>query len=520
MQILVIAAFLAIYIHDALGGGLLYGAFPGAVAPLFLGLLLCMLVAIGWTISTLARRSLDRGVDAGAFAWHDLAMTGLQFAGCAVYYFAIIILGWMDWIRDIIGNLVMIDECLAILPLLCFFAALWWGAYPIERRWHDALFNRWLHTGRPIFVPPGRADFVISRVRNQVLFFAVPLAILLGWREVGTTIIPRLAGMLDPGGAPLPDIPLWKLIGLEVTRLAGVAVIFLCVPLILVNIWDTIPLGSGPLRDRLLALCERNSVRLRQLLVWRTHGTMANGAAMGLIRPIRYILLTDQLLESLSLPQLEAVMSHEVAHIRHRHILWLAATALATILFIGGLSNWYERLTVGSSGVPDIRSVGALTTFSLGAVFLVFGAVSRRFEWQADAFAVRDLAKNLPAPDEIGDALSGAHASTVTPQAAAAMAGALAAVADLNGVNPRRPDFRHGSIYSRQVRIRNLVGSPLDEFPIDRTCGAIKIAACIACATGIALFALDFAFSSDTGSVDNNNQVVCPSPVLNLSSSH
>jgi Zn-dependent protease with chaperone function len=479
-----------------------------------------VLVAIGWTISSLARRSLDRGVDAGAFAWHDLAMTGLQFAGCGVYYVAIILLGWLDWIRDLVGNLVMVDECLAILPLLCFFAALWWGAYPIERRWHDALFNRWLHTGRPIFAPPGRSDFVFSRVRNQVLFFAVPLAILLGWREVCGTFVPRLAGMLDINGFPLPDIPVWKLITLEAIRILGVGGIFLCVPFLLVNIWDTIPLGPGPLRDRLLALCTRNSVRLRELLVWRTHGTMANGAAMGLIRPIRYILLSDQLLESLSLPQLEAVMSHEVAHIRHRHILWLAGTALATVLFIGGLSNWYERLTVGSSGTPDLRSVGALTTFSLGATFLVFGAVSRRFEWQADAFALRDLSRHLPAPDEIGDALSGTHASSVTHQAAAAMSEALGAVAELNGVNPRRPDFRHGSIYSRQVRIRELVGSSLDEFPIDRTCRAIKIAACIGCAMGVALFALDFAFSSDTGPVDNNNQVVCPSPALNLSSAH
>lgn len=53
-------------------------------------------------------------------------------------------------------------------------------------------------------------------------------------------------------------------------------------PLLMRFVWDAVPLGPGRLRDRLMAICERAGVRVRGLLVWRTHGTMLNGVAMGL----------------------------------------------------------------------------------------------------------------------------------------------------------------------------------------------------------------------------------------------
>ncbi len=107
-----------------------------------------------------------------------------------------------------------------------------------------------------------------------------------------------------------------------------------------------------------------------------------------------------------------------------------------------------------------------------------FGWISRRFEWQADAFAAKQLSRDEPG------------AAAVTQEAVEAMCGALGTVAALNHMNPGAKSFRHGSISLRQQRLRRLVGVPLDRLPIDRTArwmkGAIVVGLAIVLA-GIAL---------------------------------
>ena len=109
-----------------------------------------------------------------------------------------------------------------------------------------------------------------------------------------------------------------------------------------------------------------------------------------------------------------------------------------------------------------------------GWVFL-FGWVSRRFERQADTFAVQYLAQ---------------HGQRTTPRANCdssvidlwpirVMTGALQQVADLNNIPIRRRSWRHGSIAWRQAYLRRLVGTPIDRQPIDRQIVMIKVVSAI-----------------------------------------
>ena len=90
-----------------------------------------------------------------------------------------------------------------------------------------------------------------------------------------------------------------------------------------------------------------------------------------------------------------------------------------------------------------------------------FGWVSRRFERQADAFAVRHMAE-------------GEH---VDADAVGVMTRALERVATLNHVPVARRSWRHGSIAWRQDYLHSLVGTSVDVSPIDRTVTRIKAAA-------------------------------------------
>jgi hypothetical protein len=96
--------------------------------------------------------------------------------------------------------------------------------------------------------------------------------------------------------------------------------------------------------------------------------------------------------------------------------------------------------------------------------------VSRRFERQADTFAVQHSAMQA----------SGATAPVViTDNAARTMIDALESVAVLNNMSPKEAvwkQWRHGSIRWRQLHLFALVGLRTDQVPIDRTVRRIKFA--------------------------------------------
>jgi STE24 endopeptidase len=209
----------------------------------------------------------------------------------------------------------------------------------------------------------------------------------------------------------------------------------------------------------------------------------ANALVLGAFWPSRYLLFTGPLLERLPAPQLDAVVAHEVAHIKLHHMPWLLVAAVAAMLTgawaglglgqaavaLGLALNW-NMLTI--LGATQAATLATLLGLALGLVAL--GFVSRRFEWQADAFAVRHLAR-----EELASAQM--HASSlITARAAHTVRDMLQSVAQANGFSTSRPDFRHGSIEHRQTRVLALVGLPSKTLPIDRTVLAIKAASATA----------------------------------------
>ena len=56
------------------------------------------------------------------------------------------------------------------------------------------------------------------------------------------------------------------------------------------------------------------------MLTWRTRHQIGNAAVMGFIPQVRYILLTDLLLETMSDEQIEAVFAHEMGHVLADHV--------------------------------------------------------------------------------------------------------------------------------------------------------------------------------------------------------
>jgi Zn-dependent protease with chaperone function len=279
----------------------------------------------------------------------------------------------------------------------------------------------------------------------------VPALTILAWYE-----------LLDRGTRRFETPPWLPLIALQ---LMGTLAVLTLMPAVLRRVWDTIRLDPGPLREILDRMCRDQRVRIRELLVWRTHGTMLNGAVMGFFGPIRYILLTDALLESLTGAQVEAVMAHEIGHIRRRHMIWLGLAGLGALLLGADVGHW-TLIRFFPAYANDELAQSLVLLITIPAAILWLGYVSRRFEWQADAFAVQHLSGSRP----------GRPAVEVSAEAIVAMSSALEVVARLNHIPRHRFSFRHGSIASRQHRLQSLVGRRTDRLKPDRDASIFKAA--------------------------------------------
>ncbi|MEW5911342.1 MAG: M48 family metalloprotease, partial [Thermodesulfobacteriota bacterium] len=138
-------------------------------------------------------------------------------------------------------------------------------------------------------------------------------------------------------------------------------------------------------------------------MLWPLYGGEGlTAGVMGLVRPWRYILVTRSLLGLLNQEELEAVIGHEMGHVRRRHLLWYVFFLFLLIVLafaLSGVLEWRLRLSgaaelfAGAQGGPTTSGVlllqGPVVLLMVLYFRFVFGAFMRNFERQADLFAFR-----------------------------------------------------------------------------------------------------------------------------------
>lgn len=183
------------------------------------------------------------------------------------------------------------------------------------------------------------------------------------------------------------------------------------------------PVESGELRDAVLAYARRVGYPLEGIFVidGSRRSTKANAFFTGFGRHKR-VALFDTLVADHTTPELVAVVAHEIGHYTRRHILMGSVFAVAQLgLMFFLLSLFIDRPSLFEAFFVDARSTYAgLTLFGLlyqpvGLVISVAGhALSRRYEFQADAFAAgttADAGSMIAALKK----LSAGHLTNLTP---------------------------------------------------------------------------------------------------------
>lgn len=374
-----------------------------------------------------------------------------------------------------------VDELVILLPYLLTIVLGWGLLYPADRAIRWMVMESRLVSGAPVHPVWSFGQYLLFNLRYQMLIILLPMLGILAAQDLANRHrdwFVRTTGV-------------WWGADVLVAMTAGV-IVFVA-PLVLRYIWRTRPLPTDSLRRRLEEVCRQVGFRYREILVWYSGGMMVNAGVMGLIPQVRYVLLSDGLLESMEDEQIEAVFGHEAGHIKHRHLLLLLVFTAAVMLAVGAV---YEAPRWGLlSGSPGVLQMVAFLVLA-SAWGLGFGAISWQFEYQADLFAARCIQARLPDcqrpclfhhPELLSANPAGSKSQPrpLCATAAVLFAQALMRVAQLNGLDPRRPGWRHPSIARRRRFLQRLAEHPTAAHRFDRRQHILRWALCLVTAAGL-----------------------------------
>ncbi|MBW1693827.1 MAG: M48 family metalloprotease [Deltaproteobacteria bacterium] len=234
-----------------------------------------------------------------------------------------------------------------------------------------------------------RRSYILSNV-----LFSIP--ILLPW-----LLLSGIADIINALPFHLPKRLLSTTEGQIIYFLIFLFAIAIVGPLIIQKIWRCEPLETGYYRQRIENLCQRAGMEYANILYWPIFGgKMITAGVMGLVKKFRYILVTDALLRFLEPEEIDAVIAHEIGHIKKKHLMFyliffigymLISFAsfdllLYSILFAEPIYNFIR--STGLNQTTVVSSIFSFTTIVIFVIYFryIFGYFMRNFERQADTY--------------------------------------------------------------------------------------------------------------------------------------
>lgn len=216
--------------------------------------------------------------------------------------------------------------------------------------------------------------------------------------------------------------------------------ISLVYPPLLMRLWHCRPLPAGEVKERMEAMCAYHQLAYRDIMLWPLMGGQAvTAGVIGFVKWFRYVLVTPLLLQVLTWQELEAVLAHEIGHVKRYHMQLYLLLLIGFSVIVSPLLDLTLAFLVQSNIFYTLIALGGIS-FSQGlewttngllllllVVFLrfIFGFFLRNFERQADLYAFVATGSSL------------------------AIAHALEKVAQLSGNIRELPNWHHFGIGQR-----------------------------------------------------------------------
>ncbi|MBW2506411.1 MAG: M48 family metalloprotease [Deltaproteobacteria bacterium] len=182
-------------------------------------------------------------------------------------------------------------------------------------------------------------------------------------------------------------------------------------PVLIKYLWNLHSMPAGPARAHMEEFCRQQKFTYSDIMVWPLYeGKMLTAGVMGISKRYRYVLITPALLEVLTPFEVEAVLAHEIGHVKKYHlqlylVLFLgfglvASLITSPLLYLLLNSNiFYQAINfIGIDPEAALAFWGAAPMFVIMLVYFryVFGFFMRNFERQADAQVFKALGDSTP----------------------------------------------------------------------------------------------------------------------------
>ncbi|MFZ2631233.1 MAG: M48 family metalloprotease [Desulfosalsimonadaceae bacterium] len=224
-------------------------------------------------------------------------------------------------------------------------------------------------------------------------------------------------------------------------------------PLLIQKFWGCRPLRHGVTRFRIESLCKTANMKYRDILIWPLFGgRMITAGVMGLVRQFRYILVTPALLCHLEPLELDAVIAHEIGHIKKNHLLYylmffagylvVSFTVMDLVIYaiIYAEAAWGDLGSNSGSGYTTAATSISFSLMMIGLFIIyfryLFGYFMRNFERQADLFAYATM-------------------NTAQP-----LISTFEKITQTSGQSPDRPNWHHFSITERIAFLKRIESNP------------------------------------------------------------
>ena len=285
----------------------------------------------------------------------------------------------------LIGSLPTLVDLGGIGLFFFYLTIVWAGA----RQSYGFIFNRTY----------SRREFLLSNIKSN-------LPIILPW-----LLLSLFADLLQL--LPLPGLQrlLASAWGEPLVFLAFFFVLALTFPALIIKLWNCKPLKAGPLRDHLEKLCKKHKTGYADIMIWPLfEGRVITAGVMGMVKQFRYILLTPALLSALNPAEIDAVMAHEIGHVKKYHLqlyifLFLGFGLLAqlanypTLYLLLNSTAFYKLCEIiGQEPGAALNFLSTLPMFILMLVYFrfIFGFFMRNFERQADLYSLISQGTGYP----------------------------------------------------------------------------------------------------------------------------
>lgn len=277
-----------------------------------------------------------------------------------------------------------------LLPILLLLLATWSGLFQLQWAWQGMVDRQEGTASSRISL----TKFLLQQLGQKVFPLLIPaLAMLLlqaglerfSAEQSSETVADTLPQALPRLGNFLESSALLMGVVFTVTVLS---------PWALRISWPASPLPAGEVRSTVLQTLSYAGCEVREVLVWKSQTRSFNAALVGYLPRLRYLFVTERLVQMLPLSQLAAILRHEAAHARYAHLpKRLGVLALPWLLWQASLGYFGETLL--------LNLWMGLALFVLGLLYVIYGVgrYSWLLEYEADAAVCFDSQTQMLDPE-------------------------------------------------------------------------------------------------------------------------